>query len=112
MGQTGCDAYTDFSQCHFPLEEYNYDAFANKESTRIATHVGWIPFGNDSNAVYYNLLDDQMRSERETLEFLLELYPVLLYHGNLDIIWYSNLLTTMYISYFFMLLAITLAPSC
>jgi hypothetical protein len=43
---------------------------------RKAIHVGTIPFGYQSGEVYYSMNNDFMRSERETIEFLLELYPV------------------------------------
>lgn len=40
-------------------------------------HVGNRPFGSQSGDVYYSMNNDFMRSERETIEFLLELYPVM-----------------------------------
>ena len=45
---------------------------------RKAIHVGSRPFGQQSSDVYYSMIDDFMRSERETLEFLLEHYKVIL----------------------------------
>ena len=43
---------------------------------RKAIHVGDLPFGAQSGDVYYSMNDDFMQSERETIEFLLEKYPV------------------------------------
>ena len=83
----GCNTYLDIRVCRTPDEENNYKDFMNKESTRIAVHVGDIPFGIHSGQVYNNLINDIMRSERETVEFLLERYPVLFYNGNMDIVW-------------------------
>lgn len=42
----------------------------------MALHVGNIPFGAQSGSVYSTMIDDFMRSERETIEFLLERYQV------------------------------------
>ena len=43
---------------------------------REAIHTGNLQFGSQSGQVYYSMLDVFMKSERETVEFLLERYPV------------------------------------
>ena len=86
LGEMGCNYYLDHTQCHEEYEEGNYNDYVNKESTRIAAHVGDIPFGKQSGEVYNKLIPDIMKSEKETVEFLLERYPVLFYNGNLDIV--------------------------
>lgn len=82
----GCPYYYGIDICDVPAEEDNYEDFARLPSTRAAIHVGNVFFGQDSGSVYYSMLDVFMASERETVEFLLERYPVLLYNGNFDII--------------------------
>ncbi len=86
LSNMGCGYYLDFTKCFAPKEEGNYADFMDKNSTRIAVHAGWIPFGNESTRVYNELRDDLMRSEITVLEFLLENYPVLIFNGNLDIV--------------------------
>jgi hypothetical protein len=54
---------------------------------RKAIHVGDLPFGAQSSDVYYTMNDDFMRSERETIEFLLENYEV---EHISDILFYSS----------------------
>jgi hypothetical protein len=46
-----------------------------------------MPFGAQSSDVYYTMNDDFMRSERETIEFLLENYEV---EHISDILFYSS----------------------
>ena len=72
----GCSYTLGYDQCDADPEENNYADFVNLESTRKAIHVGDVPFGAQSGDVYTSLIDDFMRSQRETVEFLLELYPV------------------------------------
>lgn len=86
MFKLGCSDVYDISICNEPPEDDNYEEFLNLQTTRKAIHVGNRPFGGQSSDVYYSMLDDFMRSERETLEFLLEHYKVLMYDGNFDII--------------------------
>ena len=50
--------------------------YHQKFYTREAIHTGNLAFGQQSGDVYYSMLDVFMRSERETVEFLLERYPV------------------------------------
>ena len=72
----GCPYYYGIDICRVPLEEDNYEEFLRMTSTRQAIHTGNIAFGAQSGDVYYSMLDVFMRSERETVEFLLERYPV------------------------------------
>ena len=73
---TGCSYINGYDRCDADPEENNYAEFVNLESTREAIHVGDVSFGAQSDDVYNSLIDDFMRSQRETVEFLLELYPV------------------------------------
>lgn len=72
----GCFYYYGFTICDTPLEEDNYEDFLRLPTTRKAIHTGNLHFGEQSGQVYYSMLDVFMRSERETVEFLLERYPV------------------------------------
>ena len=72
----GCYYYYGIDICDVPREEDNYEDFATLTTTRKAIHVGSLPFGAQSSAVYSSMNDDFMRSERETIEFLLEKYEV------------------------------------
>ena len=47
--------------------------------------MGDRPYANQTNWVYEQLIDDNMRSYRDVLQFLMENYRVLVYNGNLDI---------------------------
>lgn len=82
----GCGYYYGLHICDTPLEEDNYEEFVKLPSTRQAIHTGNLQFGSNSYNVYQSMLDVFMKSERETYEFLLERYPVLIYNGNFDII--------------------------
>jgi len=82
----GCPYYYGIDICNTPLEEDNYETFLRLPSTREAIHTGNLQFGSQSGQVYYSMLDVFMKSERETVEFLLERYPVLIYDGNFDLI--------------------------
>ena len=73
----GCNYTLGYDQCDEDPEENNYADFVNMESTRRAIHVGDVPFGAQSGVVYNSLIDDFFRSQRETVEFLLEYYPVI-----------------------------------
>ena len=73
----GCSYYLDIRQCREDPEENNYNDFVSKESTRKAIHVGDVPFGAQSGAVYNALTEDIMKSQRFNVEFLLEHYPVI-----------------------------------
>ena len=86
LSYMGCPYYYGLPICEVPLEEDNYETFLRKASTREAIHTGNRPFGSQSGDVYYSMLDVFMASERETVEFLLERYPVLIYNGNVDLI--------------------------
>lgn len=86
LGSMGCYYYYGIDICDTPREEDNYEDFVTLATTRKAIHVGDLPFGAQSGDVYYSMNDDFMQSERETIEFLLEKYPVLIYNGNFDII--------------------------
>ena len=76
LGKMGCDYYYGVDICKTPAEEDNYEVFLRLPSTREAIHTGNLPFGSQSGDVYYSMLDVFMASERETVEFLLERYPV------------------------------------
>ena len=76
LGKMGCDYYYGVDICRTPAEEDNYEIFLRLPSTREAIHTGNLPFGSQSGDVYYSMLDVFMASERETVEFLLERYPV------------------------------------
>jgi len=82
----GCPYYYGIDICNTPEEEDNYETFLRLPSTREAIHTGNLQFGSQSGQVYYSMLDVFMKSERETVEFLLERYPVLIYDGNFDLI--------------------------
>merc|ERR1719216_780336 len=86
MSKTGCFDSYEINLCREPAERKNYEDFLNLQSTRKAIHVGNRPFGEQSGAVYNSMIPDFMRSEKETLEFLLDRYKVLIYDGNFDII--------------------------
>ena len=86
LNYMGCQYYYGLPICDVPLEEDNYETFLRKSSTRAAIHTGNRPFGSQSGDVYYSMLDVFMASERKTVEFLLERYPVLIYNGNVDLI--------------------------
>ena len=83
---TGCDNDYEINLCSEPKERYYYEEFVNLKSTRKAIHVGNRPFDKQGGNVFESMSGDFMRSERETLEFLLENYRVLIYNGNFDII--------------------------
>ena len=51
---------------------------------REAIHTGNLQFGSQSGQVYYSMLDVFMKSERETVEFLLERYPVNMFNLSLQ----------------------------
>ena len=72
----GCGYYYGVDICDVPAEEDNYETFLRLPSTREAIHTGNLPFGSQSGEVYQSMLDVFMKSERETVEFLLERYPV------------------------------------
>nr|AKO90272.1 cathepsin A3 [Tigriopus japonicus] len=86
LSKMGCSYTLGINQCHEFNEENNYEDFVNKETTRKAAHVGDRPFGSQSGAVYDHLREDIFVSQKATVEFLLDRYPVLIYNGNLDII--------------------------
>lgn len=72
----GCSYTLGINQCHEFNEENNYEDFVNKETTRKAAHVGDRPFGSQSGAVYDHLREDIFVSQKATVEFLLDRYPV------------------------------------
>ena len=76
LGKMDCNYYLDIRQCKEDPEEANYEDFVNLESTRLAAHVGDIPFGAQSGTVYNKLIADIFVSQKETIEFLLERYQV------------------------------------
>jgi len=78
----GCGYYYGVDICDVPAEEDNYETFLRLPSTREAIHTGNLPFGSQSGDVYQSMLDVFMKSERETVEFLLERYPVSLIIGT------------------------------
>ena len=78
MNAMGCYYYYDFTICNTPPEENNYADYVQYDETRLAIHVGDRPFGTQSGDVYNSMIDDFMRGERETLEFLLDNYRVIL----------------------------------
>merc|ERR1712156_1037704 len=86
----GCPYYYGIDICNTPEEEDNYETFLRLPSTREAIHTGNLQFGSQSGQVYYSMLDVFMKSERETVEFLLERYPVLIYDGKL--VWKGQIL--------------------
>eukprot|EP00095_Tigriopus_kingsejongensis_P005173 maker-scaffold237_size242172-snap-gene-1.30 protein:Tk05173 transcript:maker-scaffold237_size242172-snap-gene-1.30-mRNA-1 annotation:"venom serine carboxypeptidase" len=86
LGRMGCSYTLGINQCDAYPEENNYEDFVNKETTRKAAHVGDIRFAYQSGQVYDHLRNDIFVSQKETVEFLLDHYPVLLYNGNFDII--------------------------
>ena len=79
----GCNYYYGVDICDVPAEEDNYETFLRLPSTREAIHTGNLPFGSQSGEVYQSMLDVFMKSERETVEFLLERYPVSLFQIDL-----------------------------
>ena len=86
LNAMGCPYYYGLPICEIPAEEDNYEDFLRKSTTREAIHTGNLPFGQQSGMVYQSMLDVFMASERKTVEFLLERYPVLIYNGNVDLI--------------------------
>ena len=56
---------------------------------REAIHTGNLQFGSQSGQVYYSMLDVFMKSERETVEFLLERYPVSVQFESAIFFWLS-----------------------
>ncbi len=92
----GCSYYLDFEVCTTPPEENDYADYVNLDETRLAAHVGDIPFGIESGIVYDRLIGDICRSERETVEALLELYPVMFYNGNNDIVCHHTAILEMF----------------
>ncbi len=82
----GCPYYYDIRQCDFDPEEDNYATYVQLPAQRLAMHTGDQPFGSQSGDVYFKMLDDFMRSQREDIEFLMEHYRTLIYNGNFDII--------------------------
>nr|AKO90273.1 cathepsin A4 [Tigriopus japonicus] len=86
LSAMGCPYYYEITLCNTDPEEDNYEVYAQSDVVRKAIHAGDRPFGSQSGAVYNSMLDDFMRPERETVEFLLNNYKVLIYDGNFDII--------------------------
>ncbi len=84
--EMGCTYHLDWTECHESEEEGDYAEYVNLDATRMAAHVGDVPFGAQSGQVYNHLIGDFIRSERETVEALLEEYPVMFYNGNNDIV--------------------------
>jgi len=82
----GCPYYYDTRICTFPPEEDNYATYVQYDTTRKAIHVGDLCFNCQSSDVYYAMLDDFMRSQRDDVEYLLDRYSTLIYNGNFDII--------------------------
>ena len=80
----GCPYYYDTRICTFPPEEDNYADYVQYDTTRKAIHVGDLCFNCQSSDVYYAMLDDFMRSQRDDVEYLLDRYSTLIYNGNFD----------------------------
>lgn len=77
LSSMGCSYYYEFTMCDTDPEEQNYDEYAQLDQNRLAIHVGDRPFGTQSGDVYQAFIDqDFMRSERDTIEFLLDNYKV------------------------------------
>lgn len=70
----GCYYPYDITFCDSPPEEDNYEIFMQRPDVRKALHVGDRPFGVQN--VYGSMVNDFMRPERETIEFLLDRYKV------------------------------------
>lgn len=76
LSAMGCPYYYEITLCNTDPEEDNYEVYAQSDVVRKAIHAGDRPFGSQSGAVYNSMLDDFMRPERETVEFLLNNYKV------------------------------------
>jgi vitellogenic carboxypeptidase-like protein len=86
LNEMGCSYAYDVRQCHNNPEEDNYADYVQLDLTRKASHVGDRPFGSQSSDVYFKMIGDFMCSQKEDVEFLLEVYRVLIYDGAMDII--------------------------
>ena len=73
----GCGYVYEATLCDFPPEEDNYEEFIQDDRTRLAIHVGNLPFGQQSGAVFSSMSSDFMQYGQDNVEFLLEeKYPV------------------------------------
>jgi vitellogenic carboxypeptidase-like protein len=75
----------DISKDQYRPSTMNFWHWLTKPTTRRALHVGNLKF-SDGLQVYMSMIEDTMRSVKPYLEELLPHYPVLAYHGALDII--------------------------
>ncbi len=91
----GCSYTLDWTTCDEPPETQDYADYVNLADTRSAIHVGDVQFGDDGE-VYNNLIGDIVKSQRETVEALLEEYPVMFYNGNNDIVCHHTAVQEMF----------------
>jgi len=75
----------DISKDQYRPSTMNFWHWLTQPATRAALHVGNRKF-SDGLQVYMSMIEDTMRSVKPYLEELLPHYPVLAYHGALDII--------------------------
>ena len=67
---------SDIRCCHWPAEETNFPDLVKYSTTRLAIHAGDGQFLDFNEDVYYAFSEDMMKSEKESLEFLLDHYWV------------------------------------
>lgn len=82
---TGFEMYYNFLQAELPDTSILGD-FLQKSETRRAIHVGNTSFVDDNVIVELKLKSDVMRSIVDWVVELLAHYPIVVYHGQLDII--------------------------
>lgn len=76
MRKIGCDNVYDFTECEADPEEENFADYVNLDEVRKAIHVGSQSYRASSLKVYFALLSDNAKSQKDTVEFLLDHYPV------------------------------------
>jgi len=94
LGQMGCSYYLNLPICDADPAENNYEDFLNWESSRLALHVGNLPFPNPGN-VYGAMAGVMMEDGKDNVEFCLENYKTLIYNGNFDIVCHHSAILDM-----------------
>ena len=73
----GCPYPYEATICTFPPEDDNYEQYMQHDETRLAIHVGDLPYGQQTNDVFQSMTSDFMQYGQDNVEFLLEeKYPV------------------------------------
>lgn len=75
----------------------SYVEFIESDAFRKAIHVGKLKYNDCSRKVHKNLEDDMEKSLKPVVEKLVEVYPIMFFSGQLDII-VAHYLTTSFIN--------------